>query len=353
MKNVTSFEEINTYKEWLKVEGIPVIGGYYVEDVMKIPLQPWRRTGGMGAYLDLIGCDERTGAYVCEIPPGGSLKPERHLFEKLIYILSGRGTASIWNEADHKQTIEWEEGTLFSPPLNCWHQLFNSQADKAARFLTVTGAPIFMNLFHNLDFIFNNEFVFKDRYAGESDYFSGQGKFLTISGSPVWEGNFIKDVRSFVPTPFERAGKGFKFINLELSDNTMEAHIAEFDPGTYKKAHRHDGGAHITIIRGKGYSLMWPEGKPKQKFDWHEGSIIVPPDGWWHQHFITGTEPARQLALRWHGKKYRFEKDWRHCEKGLNQIEYVDEDPEIRKIFEEELTKEGLESRMDENLYRK
>ncbi len=118
MKNVTSFEEINTYKEWLKVEGIPVIGGYYVEDVMKIPLQPWRRTGGMGAYLDLIGWDERTGAYLCEIPPGGSLKPERHLFEKLIYILSGRGTASIWNEADHKQIIEWEEGTLFSPPLN-------------------------------------------------------------------------------------------------------------------------------------------------------------------------------------------------------------------------------------------
>ena len=39
--------------------------------------------------------------------------------------------------------------------------------------------------------------------------------------------------------------------------------------------------------------------------------------------------------------------------KGPNQIEYEDEDPEIRQIFEQELSKRGLESRMPREIYEK
>jgi len=38
--------------------------------------------------------------------------------------------------------------------------------------------------------------------------------------------------------------------------------------------------------------------------------------------------------------------------KGGDQIEYTDENPEIRKMFEEELAKEGLKSKMDDSLYK-
>ncbi len=349
-------QEVHPYQNWLKEEGIRVIRGSSIDDVRKVELYPWPRTGGLGVYLELSSC-EKTGAYMCEIPPGKSLEPEKHLFEEFIYIVSGRGTTSIWTEGSPKQTFDFQEGSLFAPPLNCWHQLSNTNPDQPARFFAVTGAPVFMNLFHNWDFTFNNDFVFKDRYAGEIDYFSGQGKLLGISGRLMWETNFIKDVRNFQVSEDEKIGKKAKIWMLELSQNTMEAHISEFAAGTYKKAHHTSHGAHILIIDGKGYTLMWRQGEPKQRFDWHEGTIVAPlPSPYFHQHFVTGRKPAKQLAIHWNNKKYRFgmkvgvDKD---IKEGGVQIEYWDEDPDIRQLYEEELAKEGLRSEMDESLYRK
>jgi hypothetical protein len=38
---------------------------------------------------------------------------------------------------------------------------------------------------------------------------------------------------------------------------------------------------------------------------------------------------------------------------GGNQIEYHDEDPSIRRMFEDELAKSGTQSRMDPQIYKK
>ena len=38
---------------------------------------------------------------------------------------------------------------------------------------------------------------------------------------------------------------------------------------------------------------------------------------------------------------------------GGNQIEYCDQDPSIRKMFEEELAKSGTYSRMNPDIYKK
>ena len=37
---------------------------------------------------------------------------------------------------------------------------------------------------------------------------------------------------------------------IELAQNSMGAHISQFQPGTYKKAHRHGPGAHVIILDG-------------------------------------------------------------------------------------------------------
>ena len=229
-----SIEQESAYQRWLKMEGLPVIRDYYIEDVRAVPLEPWERHG----------------------------------------------------------------------------------------------------------------FSFKDRFDSQDGYFSGQGK--SYSGR-VWETNFVPDVRGFVLKDWKERGAGGRNIMFELSDNTMCSHISEFPVGTYKKAHRHGPGAHVVIIGGTGYSLMWPEGSPIRRFDWHEGSVIVPPEMWFHQHFNAGTTPARYLALRWGSKKNRFRKRYgidKSVKEGGDQIEYQDEDPGVREMFEQALAEHGLESRM-------
>ena len=132
----------------------------------------------------------------------------------------------------------------------------------------------------------------------------------------------------------------------------MSAHISSFTPGTYKKAHRHGPGAHVIVVSGEGYTLMWEEGHPVQRFDWKAGSMIVPPKMWFHQHFNVGKEIAQYLALHERrSKKYKSGQSPyaglnKNVKEGGNQIEYEDEDPIIRKMFEEELAKRGVKSKM-------
>ncbi|HEV7983045.1 MAG TPA: hypothetical protein VGP86_09140, partial [Xanthobacteraceae bacterium] len=132
---------------------------------------------------------------------------------------------------------------------------------------------------------------------------------------------------------------------------SMNSHISQFPIGTYKKAHCHGPGAHVIILSGEGYSLMWPEGDAPRRYQWQVGSMIVPPNMWLHQHFNTGTTPARYLAFKHEVVSIRnaqgVPKAWISRRVGGDQIDYADETPEIRRTFAEALSKHGLTPKMD------
>ena len=152
----SAYELKTPYAFWQENEGIPSYGGYWVEDVRTVELADWERTGGRGAFVNLNGAGMNCDAHLNEIPAKQQLKAERHLYEEIIFILSGQGATVIWNDGGPKHTLEWQEGSLFSPPLNAWHQHFNADASRPARFISLTSAPQAINQFRNLDFIFKN-----------------------------------------------------------------------------------------------------------------------------------------------------------------------------------------------------
>ena len=348
------------YDAFIENEGIPNITGFAVDDLRTVEVAPWARLDCLGTYINLDGAGKTNDAYVAEIPPGGKMAPEKHLFEEQFYVLSGRGATLVGDDPNSRTSFEWKAGSIFAIPLNQWHQHLNGSGTEPARLVAITTAPITMNLFHNEGFIFSNPYVFEDRIAGSTLY-QGEGKMWTATTgrTNAWETNFVPDVENFKVFTWKERGAGGAHIKFEMAEQTQTAHISEFPVGTYKKAHRHGPGAHVIILKGIGYSLLWPShGGPRngmERVDWKPGAMVVPPNGWFHQHFNGGAEPARYMAFRWGSQKYGFslgvamegETDV-DIKLGGGQIEYEDEDPIIHDMFVETITKNGAESKMAE-----
>jgi hypothetical protein len=106
------------------------------------------------------------------------------------------------------------------------------------------------------------------------------------------------------------------------------------------------------MLTGDGYSLMWPESEEPRRYGWQIGTMIVPPAGWFHQHFNTGTTPARYLAFKHEAVSIRnaqgVPKAWISRRLGGDQIDYADESPSVRQLYAEALAERGLAPRMDE-----
>jgi len=329
------------YAVWQEKQGVPIVGGLIIPDLRgDIPTKMWDRKGVKGAFIKLVGGEESMDAYIVDIPPGGNTEPEKYMFEEEVVVLSGRGASSIWLPGGKKQTFEWQGGSVFSPPMNSWRQHFNGSSNQAVRLLAVTNAPVMFNLFRSADFVFNCEHAFKDRFSGEEDYFSAKGKALP---NMIWRGNFIPNINNFTLRDYAQRGAGGTGVMFEMANNTIQSHIAQFPVGTYKIAHRHGPGAHILILSGEGFSLMWEDGKPKEKVDWKPGSLFAPPDMWFHQHFNVGTEPARYFAVHYGYWRIILEDmgpESGHAEAG-HEIPYRREDADVLETFLAELSKHG------------
>jgi len=339
-----AYSDKTPYEIWQEHEAIPIYTGLGIDDLRTMKLGPWKRKGATGAFINMLGAGRSCDAYVCEIAARNQTHSERYLFEELIYVVSGRGATTVWQDGGHKQTFEWQEGSMFSPPLNSWRQHFNAQGDQPARLVALTDAPVMINRFRNLDFVLNNSFAFTDRFGGEEGYFSGKGREMTAHRT--WDSNFIADVPGFKLLDHSARGQGARGILLHFAANTMSAHIEEYPVGTYPRAHWHGPGAHILILSGEGYSLLWEPGKNRQRIDWRPGSLFVPPAKWFHQHFNPGKEPARYLALKPWGFTYQVEDLVKTLEveaSGGTQIDYKDQDPEIHATFIKECAKRGVE----------
>jgi len=352
-EGLTDYRTPDAYEEWLESEGVKVHEEFYFPSLATLELGPWERKGGKGAVTHIANRHMPNDCHVIEIKPGGKSEPEHHMYELTVYVVSGTGGTTIWNSENQKQTFEWHTGSLFSIPLNATYQNFNGSGTEPARYIAVTNAPPMMRLFKDNRFMFNSDYKFESRFAGEEDYFNGNGK---LYNRRVWESNFIANAPDMLLYGWKERGAGGINAMLEMANNNMKSHISEFPIGTYKKAHCHGPGAHLVLLSGSGgFSLVWTkeDRSDMKKLDWQHGSmVVVPSDNCYHQHFNTGTNRARYLALRSGDQGLNSPRAGggdgadKSIKEGGWQIEYGDEEQEIHQIFEKDLKAHGAPCKM-------
>ncbi|MGZ8494729.1 MAG: cupin domain-containing protein [Candidatus Binatia bacterium] len=345
-----------SYDEWMEAQGIPIYRGYYIEDLRTLELKWWDARECNSAFIQLVGQEGVTSARVTEIPPGKSLPPLKFALDEIVYVVEGRGLSTIWaGEKRPKKTFEWQKHSMFLLPHNYTHQFTNMQGDKPVRLLHYNYMPLTLSGVRDVNFIFGNGYEGAD-IQNEMDFYS-EAKMVSQNNldeswgrRAYWYGNFFPDMKAWDKLDSNaRRGAGGRSVYIQFPDSEMSCHMSVFDARLYKKAHRPGPGRVIVIPVGEGYSIMWEEGKDKVVVPWHEASLFVPPNKWFHQHFNAGGEPARYLALhppmQFHGHAEKVE------DRAKDQIEYCNEDKWVREKFEGEMAKRGITSLMPPEAY--
>ena len=346
---------VAAYTSWIESTGVPIHRGYYVEDLRTLKLGRWAERECDAAFLELAGQEGVSEARVTEIPAGGSIPPLRFALDEVVYVVEGRGLTTVWDEeGGGKKTFEWSDHAMFMLPRNQVHQHSNTQGNARVRLLHYSYLPMAMQILPDPSFFFNNQHTNGSTPSSE-EYYSAAKVYPSTDrfGKPreMWYGNFFPDMRAWDRLHnYEDRGAGGSRVGVQFPNSPISSHMSVFPSRTYKKGHRHGPGVVIVIPGGEGYSFMWLEGQEKVLVPWHEASVFVPPDRWFHQHFNVGKTPARYLAFHairpgQTGRQEAIE------DVSRDQIEYTREDPVIRKTFEDELGKRGLQTLMHDRVY--
>lgn len=365
------------YDRFMEQEGVPCFRGIGVKRVQDLPMAPWKRLGGKGTYIQLYGTEGLWGMYVVEVPAGGALNIERHVYEKQVFVIEGRGSTEVWNEGQaKKQTFEWQKGALFSIPLNAYHRFVNA-TNSPALILCGTSAPNIINLVDNLRFVFDCPFNFTERYSGDNDYFVQKDDIEPdpIRGLAMKRTNYMADIINTELPLDNRRSPGYRRIQPEMGSQRFHLWIGQHENGRYSKAHKHTSSAVLICVKGKGYTYTWPEilgptpwqdgkGDKVLRQDYEPIGLVsaAPMSGdWYHQHFGISKDPLRLTA--WFGPNNHdamrpgvpgeaMADIWAmDIDKGGKAIPYHLEDPYIRNEYVETLAREGVAPRMEDKLY--
>lgn len=329
------FGKIFAYNRWIqeaKKRNIPVIEverGSVIKNISKIPLG---LDSSRQVYLLYILPDnfQITEAAVMEIPQNSNSEGHRHIYGEEIVVLSGSGYTEFSEDKKFRQDTGWNEGSYFFIPPNLWHRHFN-KSDKPARFLAVTPAPLMINIFRNREALSNICLPFKAsnclRYAQKK-----------ITAKNFLKTCFIKDTIRLELPQSDFIGKDYRYLQFRgsrLRNIFHSTHIAELNSGTYIRAHKHGGEVFIYILSGKGYILLGSTGgfNSRKKIKIEKDDLINLPPWQYHQVFSTGDIPLRFIAFKGPLSLTGF--------LSLTEINYAEEDKNIKEDFEQELSVSG------------
>src|SRR5882724_10306473 len=96
---------LDPYVAWAAREGVPITEDFGV-DLLAVPTAPWARFGIDGGLVHLKGRGDFVSIFVLDLAPGAKSTPQKHLFEEVVYVLSGHGNTTIETSDGRKHSFE-------------------------------------------------------------------------------------------------------------------------------------------------------------------------------------------------------------------------------------------------------
>src|SRR5204862_6645544 len=97
------------------------------------------------AFIQLAGQEGVTETRVSEILARAVLPPVRLAFDEAVYVIQGRGAASVWSSDGPRKSFEWSENSMFLLPRHHFHQLSNTSGSRRARLLHYNYFPLLLS----------------------------------------------------------------------------------------------------------------------------------------------------------------------------------------------------------------
>jgi hypothetical protein len=262
-------------------------------------------------------------------------------------------------------------------PLNSFHRMVNARSSPAI-VLAGTTAPVTVNELPSLEFIFDNPFKFVKNFEELEDYYKPREdlELTSYSGRAARLSNIHPDIVGCELPLDNQRFPGFRRIEPFVGMGHIGMILWEYPTGRYSRAHGHTSGAVIICLQGRAYTYNWPlevgtrpwesgQGDQVRRFDYKAGGMVAAAPGggtWFHQHFACSKEKPRFLVFAGGGgiggrQSGRPGQEYYsanvNIEEGGKSIDFPNEDPMVRKIYREELAKEGVEFTMPESAYQR
>src|SRR5260221_8790354 len=123
---------------------------------------------------------------------------------------------------------------MFSIRMNAWHGLVNATYG-GALLLAGTTAPNVLNMINNVQAVFENPFVFPDRFSGADDFFKAKDDIEPdpVRGLAMRRTNFIPDVINCDLPLDNRPSVGWRRVQPFMTNNPFYYWIGQNKQGRY------------------------------------------------------------------------------------------------------------------------
>ncbi len=347
------------YERFMAQESVPVFRGVAIESLLALPVAPWARLGGHGAFVQLHGTEGRLGCQVVEIAGGTMLAPERHLYEEVMLVLEGRGSTELWqDDLSERHVFEWQRGAMFAVPRNAQHRLINATA-RPARLVLFNTAPGLIDLLGEARAVFASGFPFTDRLDAAELQPWDEVEPDPIDGLACTRTAHLPDAIGCDLPLDNRASPGSRRLGLEMTGGVLRLSLQQIRQGRYGRALWGQEGVALTV-GGWGETLLWRSGNPIENGQHLAaapfGLVSLAPEGpGFSQHFNRAAVPLRQLVVTLAqpgipGMAMRDEASLPVSEGGA-MVPFAVEEPEIRAWHANALARLAVDNRMHAAFY--